>query len=297
MISLNIQKRLHAAEGSMLLSVAIEVRQGELVTLYGASGSGKTSILRMLAGLMKPDAGHIKVKEQWWYAAEPPVWVSPQERKLGFVFQDYALFPHMSVEQNLEFALAKGQDRSVVAELLAIMELEALRHKRPNTLSGGQQQRVALARALVGRPRILLLDEPLSALDYAMRLKLQDYILQVHKRFALTTILVSHDPGEVIRLSDRIYELGEGRILRAATSDDFFENGAYCGGVAASFALRGEIVAIARQNDHYALQVRVGNEDIKVAANQAEIAHWAPGDQVELTSSGAGGASIRRILG
>lgn len=290
MISLNIQKRLHAAGGQMQLRAALEVRQGELVTLYGASGSGKTSILRMLAGLMKPDGGYIRVGDQWWYAADPPIWTSPQQRKLGFVFQDYALFPHMSVQQNLAFALEKGQDRAIVAELLDIMELEALRHKRPGALSGGQKQRVALARALAARPRILLLDEPLSALDYAMRQKLQDYILHVHRKFALTTILVSHDPGEVIKLSDRIYELSEGQMMSVATPEAFFEPGR----IRADFTLVGPIETIAREGGRYVLRVRVGDNSIKLTADQPEIAHWTPGDRVELVSA-AGGASLRRL--
>ena len=162
----------------------------------------------MLSGLLRPDSGIIKVGETIWFDGDKNIDLKPQQRKVGYVFQDYALFPNMSVRQNLEYALRKGQDKAIIGELLQFAELNELEQRKPETLSGGQKQRVALARALVQRPEILILDEPLSALDLKMRIKLQEYLLQVHKRYKLTTILVSHDIGEIVKLSDNVFEIG-----------------------------------------------------------------------------------------
>ncbi|UII31476.1 ATP-binding cassette domain-containing protein [Fulvivirga ulvae] len=280
MISFSIHKRLHAATGTMDLYVEMGINQGEFVTLYGASGAGKTSILRILAGLMKPDKGSILVKKQAWYDSSHSIWKTPQQRKVGYVFQDYALFPHMSVRQNLEYALYRGQSKDIITRLLSIMELEALAERKPDTLSGGQKQRVALARALVSQPEILLLDEPLSALDHKMRLKLQDYILQVHREFALTTILVSHDPGEVIRLSDMVYELHQGRIINTSKPGVFFSQGR----TSAKFSFVGEIVSIQKEDVIYVVSILIGNDIVKVVADPSEIDQWSTGDKVSVGS-------------
>lgn len=212
MIRFFLRKKLRASDGDMLLDVQCRLDQGQLLTIYGKSGAGKTSILRMLAGLLSPDRGIIEVHGQTWLNTVNRIGLRPQKRAIGYVFQDYALFPNMTVRENLQFGLEKGQDPQIVDELIHTIELEQLQHRKPDTLSGGQQQRVALARALVRRPKLLLLDEPLSALDKAMRLKLQDYILKVHRQFQLTTILVSHDLAEVFKLSDQVMCLEKGLV-------------------------------------------------------------------------------------
>ena len=176
MISCEIEKTLKAPGGEMKLHLDLEFKKGELATLYGESGAGKTSTLRMLAGLLTPDRGRIVVGDRTWFDSDRKINLKPQERNLGFVFQDYALFDEL-------------QDR------------------KPETLSGGQKQRVALARALVGKPELLLLDEPLSALDAKIRTRLQDAILALHREFGLTTLLISHDLGEIHKLSDHVVEL------------------------------------------------------------------------------------------
>lgn len=206
----------------MNLQIEIKVVEGQFLTLYGKSGAGKTSILRMLAGLMRPDAGRIVVGEEVWFDQAKGIHWRPQKRSVGFLFQDYALFPNMTVKENLEFALLKGQSQGIIAELMELIELGELQDRRPETLSGGQQQRVALARALVQRPRLLLLDEPLSALDLDMREKLQRYLRKVHLEYGLTTILVSHDQQEIQRLSDEVYEVEQGRILRKGVPSSIF---------------------------------------------------------------------------
>ncbi len=213
MIDVSVKKHLFSSKGQMHLDVTFTIKPGELVTFYGPSGAGKTTVLRMLSGLANPDDGKISVAGEIWYDSEGKVNLKPQVRNVGIVFQDYALFPNMTVKENLEYALKKNQPHSIVHELLELMELTNLSGKRPGVLSGGQQQRVALARAIVRKPKILLLDEPMSALDTALRLKIQDYILKVHRQYNLTTILVSHDIIEVIRLSQHVYVLDHGHIV------------------------------------------------------------------------------------
>ncbi len=217
MLKIRLKKQLHAHFGDMLLDVSIEVERGTFVSLYGKSGAGKTSILRMLAGLMQPESGYIEVGGEVWLDTQKGVALKPQRRNLGFVFQDYALFPNMSVRENLLFALARGQNKKAVEELINMVELRELQGRYPHELSGGQKQRVALARALVRRPPLLLLDEPLSALDFDMRSKLQEYILHLHRKYHLTTLLVSHDLPEVVRMADVVYRIDEGKITTGGT--------------------------------------------------------------------------------
>jgi molybdate transport system ATP-binding protein len=214
-IDFHLTKALHTAAGPRQLDVALTLAPGELLALSGPSGAGKTTLLRLLAGLDRPDGGFIQAESGSWYDQTRRQWLPPQRRQLGFVFQDYALFPNMTVRQNLAFA-AEGQPeaRRIVTELLELLELTELAARRPAVLSGGQQQRVALARALARRPRLLLLDEPLSALDLPTRLRLQDVLAAVHRQFELTTILISHDPAEIARLADRVVELDLGQVVR-----------------------------------------------------------------------------------
>ncbi len=222
MMSCHLRKRLQAATGEIELRLNLDLAPGTLLGLYGASGVGKTSTLRMLAGLMRPDAGRILVNDKVWLDTDRGIDLSPRNRSVGFVFQDYALFPNMTVRQNLEFALPRGGDPRIVSRLIDTVELDRLGERRPGLLSGGQQQRVALARALVQQPHLLLLDEPLSALDEDMRQKLQQYLIQVHREFGLTTILVSHNQNEVRRLADEVIVLEDSRIARQGKPEEVF---------------------------------------------------------------------------
>jgi molybdate transport system ATP-binding protein len=225
MIDFSLQKILHTAEGEMQLNVNASIESGKFVSLYGASGTGKTSILRMLAGFMKPDSGFIKVNNAIWYDASTKSNVEPQQRKIGFVFQDYALFPNMNVRENITFALGKNESKNIVDELLEVTGLSNLAARKIQALSGGQQQRVALARAIAKKPAILLLDEPLSAIDNAMRVQLQHTLREIHKRYALTTLLVSHNANEIIKLADVVIHLEQGRFQQQTTPTLFFGNG------------------------------------------------------------------------
>lgn len=209
-----LKKSLMGTEGSFDLHFQMQIQKQSILAIMGPSGVGKTSILKMLAGLMRPDDGYIQVDGNRWFAREEAIVLSPQQRSVGFVFQDYALFPNMHVRRNLEYALPNRESQDIVDEVLHLMNMEKLQYQKPASLSGGQQQRVALARAIVRRPQLLLLDEPFAALDRQMREKLQDDLLHLHARYGTTTVLVSHDDGEVARMADEVAYIEEGRIIR-----------------------------------------------------------------------------------
>lgn len=217
MMDIFLHHPLHTANGKGHLEVALQVGEGELLAITGPSGSGKTTLLRILAGLLHPREGKIIHREQVWLDTQRGIRRRPQEREAGMVFQDYALFPNMNVRENLAFALPKGGDSSIIEALSDICALGELLWCFPNQLSGGQQQRVALARALVRRPSLLLLDEPLSALDLSLRSRLQDYVLEVHRQFGLTTLLVSHDYAEIRKMADRMIRMDMGKVVESGT--------------------------------------------------------------------------------
>lgn len=238
MLKINITKELCMASGNTMLHIDKEINHGELVALFGDSGSGKTTLLRMIAGLERPTSGEIIFRDEIWFSSSKGIDLPIQQRGVGFSFQDYALFETMSVRENLLFALKKGSDVKVVDEMLALMELETLARVMPRTLSGGQKQRVALARALVSRPRILLLDEPLSALDGMMRLKLQDELLSIHKRTGITCLFSSHDMSEIFKVSSRVLGIKNGTISLDGTPQSVF------GSSQAGLHLVGEILSM-----------------------------------------------------
>jgi molybdate transport system ATP-binding protein len=280
MIKIDIHKNLSAHDGNMNLHINCEIEKGELVTLYGESGAGKTSTLRILAGLLKPDKGEITIENNTWVDTKNKIFLPPQKRNLGYVFQDYALFPNMTVLQNLEFATDNLQDKKVITDLIEMMELGELKNRKPQTLSGGQQQRVALARALVRTPDILLLDEPLAALDYKIRLKLQDYIAKIHHEYGLTTVLVSHDIGEILKLSDRVIVLEQGKITRQGNPSEIFSNQ----NISGKFKFIGEILKIEPQDVVIIVSVLIQNNVVKVIAEKSEIQTLSIGDKVVVAS-------------
>jgi len=280
MIEIHVYKELLTARGARPLEVDLQLEPGQLVTITGASGSGKTTLLRILAGLTAPDRGRIVFDGTTWLDTAAGANRPPQQRSVGLVFQDYALFPHLTVRENLAFALAPRQPAAIVEELLELMELTQLAARKPHTLSGGQQQRVALARALVRQPRLLLLDEPLSALDPAMRLKLQDHILRLHQKYGLTTVLVSHDVAEIFKLSDRVIVLEDGQIRQMGASHEVFAGQQVSG----KFLFTGEVTAIEENEVVFIVSVLVGANIVKVIATAAERAQLQPGDKVMLVS-------------
>ncbi|MFH0709444.1 MAG: ABC transporter ATP-binding protein [Pseudomonadota bacterium] len=267
MIVVNITKRLDTAEGSINAHFELTINDGEFLTLFGPSGAGKTTLMRMISGLEKPDSGVIEVDGEMWFNSTKKINLPPQKRSIGFVFQDYALFPTMSVRENLLFAADNAQQRSNVDELIELVELTQLSERLPSTLSGGQKQRVALARALVRRPKILLLDEPLSALDPSMRQKLQDELSLIHERLGVTTLLVSHDIAETVKLSDRLAQVETGRIKRLCTPMEFFSPQSLSG----KLQLIGEVLKIEEDFPIWVVTLLVGSSVVRTVLSSEEV--------------------------
>jgi putative spermidine/putrescine transport system ATP-binding protein len=203
--------------------VTLHVEPGELVALLGPSGSGKTTLLRSVAGLVVPDAGTVRI------GSADVTHVPTRRRPIGMVFQSYALFPNMTVAGNVGFPLAarrrpREEIRARVRELLGIVGLEGMEHRHPNELSGGQQQRVALARALAAEPGVLLLDEPLSALDAVIRSGLRDEMRRIQQRLGITALYVTHDQSEAMAIADRIAVMANGRIVEVESPARIYED-------------------------------------------------------------------------
>jgi iron(III) transport system ATP-binding protein len=196
------------------------VDRGEVVALLGPSGCGKTTLLRLIAGFERPDGGTVTVAGRT--AAGPGTWIAPEARRVGMVFQDYALFPHLSVAANVGFGLARRERATRVSELLAIVGLEGLERRYPHELSGGQQQRVALARALAPAPELVLLDEPWSNVDPFLRDTLRAEVAEIIRPLGVTVLLVTHDREEAFSLADRIALMRDGRIVQEGTAEELY---------------------------------------------------------------------------
>ncbi len=208
--------------GKLPLDVDMVLELGTITAITGPSGAGKTTLLRQIAGLAKPEFGNIQFGDDVWLHTESGINWTPQSRDIGFVFQDYALFPHLTVKGNLEFALDKKQEKSIVDDLLREVDMLHLANRKPQQLSGGQQQRVALARALVRQPQILLLDEPLSALDFEMRASMQELLHRLHQHYQFTMLIVTHDISEIFRLAKKVIKLSQGQIIKSGTPQQVF---------------------------------------------------------------------------
>ncbi len=219
MIEIDIAKELDGSEGKFTLRAAFTLAAGEFTSLFGPSGAGKSSILRMIAGLMEPDEGSIRVDGVPWYDSAAGIHLPPQKRRVGLVFQEYNLFPHMTLRENLLFALDKGADRQVVEDFLFFAGLKGLADAMPRTLSGGQKQRAALLRALVRKPSVLLLDEPFAALDMRTRAVMQQELLKIQKEMGVATLFVSHDIADVLHLSTSIMLLEEGKVAPSSREE------------------------------------------------------------------------------
>lgn len=281
MIKLSLHKTLRGSDGAIPLHIEVEIPSETFLCLYGPSGVGKTSILRMLAGLMQAEKGYLEVQGKVWYDSKNKIHLPPQQRSIGFLFQEYALFPNMSVKQNLLYALEKHQDKQIIADLIEITALGDLQDRKPQQLSGGQQQRVALARALVRRPALLLLDEPLSALDQEMRSRLQMYLKAVHREYQLITILVSHDVGEIIKLADQVLVLKDGQVHKSGKPSEVLVHQHDHNG----FQIVGEVVHINAVSTVCMITILIGNNLLKLEVKESEAKQLSIGDHVCISSA------------
>jgi molybdate transport system ATP-binding protein len=274
MIKININKKLHGSQADMHLDIDLNIKEGEFLALSGKSGSGKTTLLRILAGL-EDARGDISVGEESWLSSTMKL--SPQKRAIGFVFQDYALFDNMSVLNNLLYV---KKDIKLAQHLLGITELLELKDRLPNTLSGGQKQRVALCRAMMNRPKLLLMDEPLSALDPAMRTKLQNEILTLHREFNTTTIMVSHDPSEIYRLASRVVVLENGKITNEGKPKDILlrTQGSQ------KFSFSGELLDIKKVDVIFVAIIAIGQQLVEVVVSEYEAQNLNIGDAIEVST-------------
>ena len=229
MIDMSVRKRMGNAGSDFELAVELHLPEdSRCAVLFGPSGSGKTLTLRVLVGLLRPDAGFIRLAGETLFDAVAGVDVPVRERRIGYMFQDYALFPHLSVADNVAFGLRmqscpKGEIEGRVLEALRMVHLEQYADRRPHQLSGGQQQRVAIARAVVNKPLVLLLDEPFSALDYKLRRAMQLEIKRLQRRLGITFVFVTHDQEEAFAMSDRVVVMNQGRIEQIGTPQEIYE--------------------------------------------------------------------------
>jgi molybdate transport system ATP-binding protein len=269
MIKIDIVKKLHGSNGDMKLRSNLLIKKGEFIALSAESGSGKTTLLRIIAGL-ESASGVIEVDGDTWLKDGKSL--APQHRDIGFVFQEYALFSNMSVRENLLYV---NKDEKFLRRLLDMTNLCGLEDRVPATLSGGQKQRVALCRALMGRPKLLLMDEPLSAIDTKMRLKLQNEIKALHKEFKTTTIMVTHDKSEIYRLADRVLMIEDGLVKEVCLKKQSLDE----------FELKGEVLDIVKDGKKYILTLLVYQDIVNVTISKEEAKTLRIGQNINISSS------------
>lgn len=280
----NIKKSFTPGE-DVLDDICLTVARGEFVTLLGSSGCGKTTTLRIVAGLEQTDSGSV------WINGQDVTKLPPDKRDVNTVFQNYALFPHMNVAENIGYGLKlrkvpRGEIKKKVAQMLELVQLEGYEKRKPSELSGGQKQRVAIARALVNNPKILLLDEPLGALDLQLRRAMQIELKHLQKKLGITFIYITHDQEEAINMSDRIAVMKDGCIEQIGTPDEIYNhpktsyvatfvgNANILHGVAES--VQGENVIVKIGNDRVIVKLETSQQDTE------EKQHLAAGEEVTL---------------
>lgn len=265
----NIKKSFTPGE-DVLDDICLTVARGEFVTLLGSSGCGKTTTLRIIAGLEQTDSGSV------WINGQDVTKLPPDKRDVNTVFQNYALFPHMNVAENIGYGLKlrkvpRGEIKKKVAQMLELVQLEGYEKRKPSELSGGQKQRVAIARALVNNPKVLLLDEPLGALDLQLRRAMQIELKHLQKKLGITFIYITHDQEEAINMSDRIAVMRDGRIEQIGTPDEIYNhpktsyvatfvgNANILHGVAES--IQGENAIVKIENDRVIVKLETSQQD------------------------------------
>ena len=256
---------------------------GECLALYGPSGVGKTTLLRTLAGLEHADDGQIQSGNQVWADTQRRVHLPAEKRRIGYVFQDYALFPNMTVARQIAFAQPHGAKPERIAHWAELTGLGAHLKHYPHQLSGGQRQRLALARALASEPELLLLDEPLSALDANLRARLQEALAAILAQTRLTTVLVSHDLAEVFRLAQHVVQLSPGGPARSGTPQQVLLQAGQFG----RYTLTGHVLLLAPAEVQCRVVIAVGQETITTLINHAEAAQLRVGQAVAVSLNGA----------
>ena len=286
-ISLEVKeiKKSFTEEEAVLDNIGLKISKGEFITLLGSSGCGKTTTLRIIAGLEQPDAGSV------WLDGREVTGLEPNQRDVNTVFQNYALFPHMNVAENIGYGLKlkkvpKSEIRKKVSQMLELVQLKGYEKRKPSELSGGQKQRVAIARALVNNPKVLLLDEPLGALDLQLRRAMQIELKHLQKKLGITFIYITHDQEEAINMSDRIAVMKDGCIEQIGTPDEIYNhpktsyvatfvgNANILHGVAES--VQGENVIVKIGNDRVIVKLETSQQDTE------EKQHLAAGEEVTL---------------
>ena len=273
-ININISKNLFGAQKNMKLKMEFNIEKNDFLAISGESGSGKTTFLRIIAGLEKAD-GQIKVGNEIWLNKNK--FLPPQKRKIGFVFQDFALFPNMSVLENLLYV---KKDKDFAKKLLEMVGMENLSNRYPQHLSGGQKQRIALCRALMRKPEILLLDEPFSALDEKRKEELQNEIYLFHKKFNLTTIMVSHSSTEIYKLADKMIEIKNGKIIKKGTPKEILlkTRGSE------KFSLKGKIIDIIKADIVDIAVISLGSHIVEVVISQNEAKKFKKNDEIIIST-------------
>lgn len=289
-ISLEVKeiKKSFTEEEAVLDNISLKISKGEFITLLGSSGCGKTTTLRIIAGLEQPDAGSV------WLDGREVTGLEPNQRDVNTVFQNYALFPHMNVAENIGYGLKlkkvpKSEIRKKVSQMLELVQLEGYEKRKPSELSGGQKQRVAIARALVNNPEVLLLDEPLGALDLQLRRAMQIELKHLQKKLGITFIYITHDQEEAINMSDRIAVMKDGRIEQIGTPDEIYNhpktsyvatfvgNANILHGVAES--IQGENAIVKIGNDRVIVKLETSQQDTEDTGGKQ---HLAAGEKVTL---------------
>ena len=288
MLAFSLRKQLGHGEHARAVELAVELAPAEVLALSGPSGVGKTTVLRMLAGLTTPDHGYIRFAGDCWYDSEQRQFRPTAQRSLGYVFQDYALFPHLSVRDNLRYG-QRTRDERAVSHWLELMELSAEAARLPQQLSGGQKQRLALARALIGQPKLLLLDEPLSALDATLRREIQQRLALALREQPTTTILVSHDAGEIIRLAQRMVQLSPNQPARIGTPTEMLLGQLTPG----RCVLHAELLALLPGDVMTTAVLSVGHDRITTLLPPAEASQLRLGQAVRLELNGTSANIVR----